>query len=32
VLRLAPPLIVDHDQAREFLAALPAALDTGQVA
>ena len=28
-IRLAPPLIVDHDQITGFLAALPAALDAG---
>ncbi|MEO6879670.1 MAG: acetylornithine transaminase [Mycobacteriaceae bacterium] len=28
VLRLAPPLILSHDQAQTFLAALPALLDT----
>lgn len=28
-IRLAPPLIIDHEQAQEFLAALPAALDSG---
>jgi acetylornithine aminotransferase len=27
VLRLAPPLIIDHDQAHDFVTALPAALD-----
>jgi acetylornithine/N-succinyldiaminopimelate aminotransferase len=27
VLRLAPPLVVDHRQAKDFVAALPAALD-----
>jgi acetylornithine/N-succinyldiaminopimelate aminotransferase len=27
VVRLAPPLIIDHDQAQGFIAALPAALD-----
>jgi acetylornithine aminotransferase len=27
VLRLAPPLVIEHDQAAEFIAALPAALD-----
>jgi acetylornithine aminotransferase len=28
-IRLAPPLIIDHDQASGFLAALPSALDSG---
>ncbi len=28
VVRLAPPLIIDHDQAHAFVAALPGALDT----
>jgi acetylornithine/N-succinyldiaminopimelate aminotransferase len=28
-IRLAPPLIVDHDQVSDFLAALPSALDSG---
>ncbi|HEX3649692.1 MAG TPA: acetylornithine transaminase, partial [Pseudonocardiaceae bacterium] len=27
VVRLAPPLIVDHQQAKDFVAALPAVLD-----
>jgi acetylornithine aminotransferase len=27
VIRLAPPLILDHDQAKDFLAAMPAVLD-----
>jgi acetylornithine aminotransferase len=27
VIRLAPPLVIEHDQASEFIAALPAALD-----
>jgi len=27
VLRLAPPLVIDHQQAHDFVAALPAALD-----
>jgi acetylornithine/N-succinyldiaminopimelate aminotransferase len=29
-IRLAPPLIIDHEQAQGFLAALPAALDSGR--
>jgi acetylornithine aminotransferase len=29
-MRLAPPLILSHEQAGEFLAALPAILDTAQ--
>ena len=32
VIRLAPPLIVSHDQATGFVAALPAALDTAVAA
>jgi acetylornithine aminotransferase len=31
-IRLAPPLILNHDQARDFLAALPDALDTATTA
>jgi acetylornithine aminotransferase len=27
VIRLAPPLVIDHQQAKDFVAALPAALD-----
>jgi acetylornithine aminotransferase len=30
VLRLAPPLIVDHQQAKDFVAALPSALDSAE--
>jgi len=30
VIRLAPPLIIDHDQAQAFVTALPAALDAGE--
>lgn len=28
VVRLAPPLVIDHEQAKDFVSALPAALDT----
>jgi acetylornithine aminotransferase len=31
-VRLAPPLILSHEQAGEFLAALPAILDAAQPA
>jgi acetylornithine aminotransferase len=30
VVRLAPPLVIEHQQAKDFVAALPAALDAGQ--
>jgi acetylornithine/N-succinyldiaminopimelate aminotransferase len=30
VIRLAPPLVIEHDQAADFVAALPAALDAAK--
>src|SRR5262249_30528966 len=30
VIRLAPPLIIDHDQATDFLTALPSALNAAK--